>query len=797
MLANLKNLVDFRISQTNLSGKIPDFIGNWTNLQKLHIQGTNMVGPIPSTISRLTNLIDLRISDMNGSTNAVPDLSTMVNMSFLILRNCNISGKLPDNLGRMLNLTVLDLSFNKFTGEIPQSFQRLNNINYMYLTRNFLTGTVPGWMLSRRKDIDLSYNNLTWVDTLSSSSCQQETVNLLGSSYTESDLGKATPCFTNSACPHHKNYYLHINCGGDKVSVGDNTYLDDRDLGSSSRYYVSSENNWAFSSTGNFLDNEMVPDSYIESNTSILSMPDAKLYMQARISPISLTYYGLCLGNGNYTVRLHFAEIRITDGESFTSLGRRIFDVYIQGKLVMKDFNIKDKAQGSNKAIVQNYSSVPVENNTLEIRLYWAGKGTTSLPHKVFYGPLISAISVEPEFKPPGGEKAVKIVVGILSSMLFLIIMILGILWWKGFLGRKYQDLRDLDLLTASFTLRQMKAATKNFNAANKICEGGFGPVYKGLLPDGTVIAVKMLSSKSRQGNREFFNEIGMISAMQHPNLVKLLGCCVEGIQLLLVYEFMENNSLARALFGPTEYQLNLDWPTRKKICLGIARGLAYLHGESRLKIVHRDIKPTNVLLDKDLNPKISDFGLARLNDDENTHISTRIAGTVGYMAPEYATRGYLTDKADVYSFGVVILEVVSGKSNSNWRPTEDCFFLLDWAHVLLKRGQLKELIDPRLGMEFNEKEAIRMIKIVFLCTSASPVDRPSMSVVLSMLEGKTQVPDTTNLNLSTHYSNYSSSNLSEKSFSHSAKSLPVDFPHTYPTVTDSDVSLQSNVSMS
>ncbi|RWW72962.1 hypothetical protein BHE74_00019204, partial [Ensete ventricosum] len=178
------------------------------------------------------------------------------------------------------------------------------------------------------------------------------------------------------------------------------------------------------------------------------------------------------------------------------------------------------------------------------------------------------------------------------------------------------------------FSYKQIKAATKNFDIANKLGEGGFGPVYKGVLPDGTLIAVKQLSSKSKQGNREFINEIGMISALQHPNLVKLYGCCIEGNQLLLIYEYMENNSLAAALFGPEQNRLRLDWKTRCNICLGVARGLAYLHEESRLKIVHRDIKATNILLDKNFNAKISDFGLAKLDEEENTHISTRIAGT-------------------------------------------------------------------------------------------------------------------------------------------------------------------------
>ncbi|CAA7402423.1 unnamed protein product [Spirodela intermedia] len=305
---------------------------------------------------------------------------------------------------------------------------------------------------------------------------------------------------------------------------------------------------------------------------------------------------------------------------------------------------------------------------------------------------------------------------------------------------RSFLIISGLELPTGSFSLRQIKAATGNFDPENKIGEGGFGPVYKGVLPDGSMIAVKQLSSKSKQGNREFVTEIGMISALQHPNLVKLFGCCIEGNQLLLIYEYMENNSLARALFGPEGLRLNLDWQTRRKICIGIARGLAYLHEESRLKIVHRDIKTTNVLLDKDLNAKISDFGLAKLDEEENTHISTRIAGTMGYMAPEYAMRGYLTYKADVYSFGVVALEIVSGKSNAKFLPKDDYIYLLDWACVLQEKGTLLELVDPALGTNFSIEEAQQMLNLALLCTNQSPTLRPAMSTVVAMLEGHTPV---------------------------------------------------------
>uniref|UniRef100_A0A5B7C9D3 non-specific serine/threonine protein kinase n=1 Tax=Davidia involucrata TaxID=16924 RepID=A0A5B7C9D3_DAVIN len=421
-----------------------------------------------------------------------------------------------------------------------------------------------------------------------------------------------------------------------------------------------------------------------------------------------------------------------------------MFDVYIQDELVLKDFDIEHKAPGVDKAVIQKFYTT-VKNTTLEIRFHWAGKGTTAVPSRGTYGALISAISVEANFKPPSDrKKKIFIVVGAVASVC-LIFTILGFVWWKGCLESntsREQDIRGLDLQIGLFTFRQIKAATNNFDDANKIGEGGFGSVYKGILLDGTVIAVKQLSSKSKQGNREFVNEIGMISGLQHPNLVRLYGCCVERNHLLLVYEYMENNSLARALFGPEKWQLKLDWPTRLRICIGIAKGLAFLHEESTLKVVHRDIKATNVLLDRDLNPKISDFGLAKLDEEENTHISTRVAGTIGYMAPEYALWGYLTYKADVYSFGVVALEIVAGRNNMKFRPDENYVCLLDWALVLQQKGNLMELVDPNLASDFNEEEAIRMIKIALLCTNPSPALRPTMSAVVSMLEGQINIHD-------------------------------------------------------
>ncbi|XP_034678461.1 probable LRR receptor-like serine/threonine-protein kinase At1g53440 [Vitis riparia] len=738
---NLKNLIDFRIDGNNLSGKIPDWIGNWTKLEKLSLQGTSMDGPIPSIISQFKNLTELLISDLSGPTTSFPNLTDMNNLKILVMRNCSITGEIPEDIGNIESLKLLDLSFNRLSGTIPKSFKQekkdKTKLDFMFLTNNSLTGEVPSWIrLDTENKIDLSYNNFTGPHL---DSCEYP-VNLV-SSYASSArnmtwcLQKDLPCSGKA-----EHYSLYINCGGENTTLKGKTYEKDDGIEGASQFSIDSTNKWAYSSTGAFIGH--TDNSYLAKTTFCLNSEDAVIYQTARLAPISLKYYGLCLRKGSYKVRLYFAEIMFSNDQTFDSLGKRLFDVSIQGNVVLRDFNIMEEAEGASKGIYRDFDA-SVDGSTLEIHLYWTGKGTNSIPNRGVYGPLISAIAVTPNYDTSKPGRSIGDIIGIVITSCVVLILILVVLRMKGYLGGKDledRELRELQMQTGYFSLRQIEAATNNFDSANKIGEGGFGPVYKGVLSDGSVIAVKQLSSKSKQGNREFVNEIGMISALQHPNLVKLYGCCIEGNQLLLIYEYLENNSLARALFGRDEQRLNLDWPTRKKICLGIARGLAYLHEESRLKIVHRDIKATNVLLDKNLNAKISDFGLAKLDEDENTHISTRIAGTIGYMAPEYAMRGYLTDKADVYSFGVVALEIVSGKSNTNYRPKEEFVYLLDWAYVLHGQGKLLELVDPNLGSNYSEEEVMRMLNLALLCTNQSPTLRPSMSSVVSMLDGQIAV---------------------------------------------------------
>ncbi|XWS12675.1 hypothetical protein CRYUN_Cryun37aG0110600 [Craigia yunnanensis] len=283
------------------------------------------------------------------------------------------------------------------------------------------------------------------------------------------------------------------------------------------------------------------------------------------------------------------------------------------------------------------------------------------------------------------------------------------------------------------FSYNQLRSATDDFHSSNKIGRGGFGTVYKGVLKDGTEVAVKTLAAQSKQGVREFLTEINTISNVKHPNLVQLIGCCVQGTNRTLIYEYVENKSLDKVLLDQRSTNFKLDWSKRSVICIGIARGLAFIHEELVPHIVHRDIKSSNILLDKDFNPKIGDFGLAKLFPDNITHISTRIAGTTGYLAPEYALGGQLTMKADVYSFGVLVLEIISGRSSSkaNWGGMEK--FLLEWAWQLYEEGKLIDLVDPELG-EFPKEEVLRYMKVAFFCTQAAANRRPLMSQVIEML---------------------------------------------------------------
>ncbi|KAJ9182861.1 hypothetical protein P3X46_006808 [Hevea brasiliensis] len=322
------------------------------------------------------------------------------------------------------------------------------------------------------------------------------------------------------------------------------------------------------------------------------------------------------------------------------------------------------------------------------------------------------------------------------------------------------------------FDLVIVKNATNNFSRNNKLGEGGFGPVFKGTLLDGQEIAVKRLSETSRQGREEFKNEVKLIAKLQHRNLVKLLGCCIEGEEKLLIYEYMPNKSLDFFTFDKTRWKL-LDWHRRFHIIEGIARGLLYLHQDSRLRIIHRDLKVSNILLDSDMNPKISDFGLARTFGREQSPTNTnRVVGTYGYMPPEYAINGLFSVKSDVFNFGVIILEIVSGKRNRGFSLGGLGHNLLGYAWRLWVKGRPLELIDKSLYDSCGPSQVLRCIHVGLLCVQQLPEDRPNTSTVVLMLVSDTFLPQPKQPGFCTERNPYEAESSSRKESNYSGNEI-------------------------
>ncbi|XP_057850319.1 probable receptor-like protein kinase At1g11050 [Cryptomeria japonica] len=297
------------------------------------------------------------------------------------------------------------------------------------------------------------------------------------------------------------------------------------------------------------------------------------------------------------------------------------------------------------------------------------------------------------------------------------------------------------------FKIDEIKAATDNFSRRNLIGQGGFGTVYKGTLPDGQIIAVKRIQNCSAEGDADFANEVEIINNIKHRNLVVLRGCCVAsddvvGHQRFLIYDFMPNGSLDDHVFG-RDSKAPLTWPQRKNIVLGTAKGLAYLHYGVQPAIFHRDIKATNILLDADLNAYVSDFGLARLSVEGESHLTTRVAGTHGYLAPEYALYGQLTEKSDVYSFGVVLLEIMSGRRalDTSVENASD-YLVTDWAWNLVKAGKAIKVVDQEMRESGPASIMERFVLVGIMCAHVMVAFRPTIVEVLKILEGDIEIPE-------------------------------------------------------
>nr|APU94849.1 leucine-rich repeat receptor-like protein kinase [Pohlia nutans] len=343
-------------------------------------------------------------------------------------------------------------------------------------------------------------------------------------------------------------------------------------------------------------------------------------------------------------------------------------------------------------------------------------------------------------------RRKITIIAAVISvlAVVFILLLVVGAILYKNRRYKLYLQLEvqkkfeEFDVKPTIFSYNELRTATQDFHEDMKLGQGSYGAVYKGVLPNGNAVAVKQLYARATQGMDEFLNEVILITGMKHRNLVNLKGCCVRDNQRLLVYEYVDNFDVNQILLERGSRRKVVNWPTRLKICLGIAQGLQYLHALAHPRVIHRDIKASNVLLDKNLTPKIADFGLVLLFPDEETHIMTvHVAGTKGYLAPEYASYGQLSDKVDVFSFGVLCLEIISGRRNIDETKPQDQVYLAQWAWQLHEEGKLIELVDSTLQLTDEEtvRDVQRVIDMCLMCIQTGAEKRPTMATIVSILQ--------------------------------------------------------------
>ncbi|XP_009108599.1 cysteine-rich receptor-like protein kinase 5 [Brassica rapa] len=383
---------------------------------------------------------------------------------------------------------------------------------------------------------------------------------------------------------------------------------------------------------------------------------------------------------------------------------------------------------------------VPSCNSRYELYPFYNETFVTSLSPPVNSPPLVSG----PPLPPGKGRDWTVIILAICVPFSVFVLFLVAVISYR--VTKRVKKTYDTtaaddegeDITTAGslqFDFKVIEAATDKFLISNKLGQGGFGKVYKGTLPNGLQVAVKRLSKTSGQGEKEFKNEVVLVEKLQHRNLVKLLGFCLEREEKILVYEFVSNKSLDYFLFDSSK-QSQLDWNTRYKIIGGIARGILYLHQDSRLTIIHRDLKAGNILLDADMNPKVADFGMARIFEMDQTEANTRrVVGTYGYMSPEYAMYGQFSMKSDVYSFGVLVLEIISGRKNSSlYQMDGSVCNLVTYTWRLWSKGSPLDLVDMSFGNNYQRNEIRRCIHIALLCVQEDTGDRPTMAEIVQML---------------------------------------------------------------
>ncbi|KAM7260425.1 hypothetical protein ACFE04_016166 [Oxalis oulophora] len=789
-IVNLNNLTILELYSNKLNGSIPTDIGKLSKLRKLQLHINNLSGPLPLSLMNCTKLsmLNLRVNNLVGRLSDF-DFSTLIQLDTLDLGDNNFTGDLPKSLYKCKMLTALRLATNKLEGEIAMDILELENLVFLSLSNNTLTNIIGAIkILSRLKNLSTLVISKNFFNE-----SMPDDKNLV-----ESDGFQNLQILGLGGCQFIGNVpaWLVKLKNLEVVDLSVNRFIGRIPtwLGKlTNLFYIDLSNNLLSGE----IPKELMRLIALSSNKA-RSIHRTFLELPVFVKPNNATNQqynqlanlppAIYLRNNNIAGRIpveigqlkFIIQLDLSNNHLFGEIPDQLSNLTNLEILILSGNNLSGEIPASLKGL-HFLSSFSVANNNLHGQIPTGGQFDT-FPASSFEGnPGLCGSVVQRSCPNKSGPsypsaahrkdeyKRIKLVIGLVISICFGIGLIITILALCILAKRKIiprgdtdKDKMELDAISSNthyrahqmdknsklvilfssttseineLTISELFKATRNFNQANIIGCGGFGLVYKAILPDGKKLAVKKLSGDMGMVEREFKAEVEALSTAQHENLVSLLGYCVHEGFHLLIYPFMENGSLDYWLHEKPDGGSQLDWPTRLNIARGTSCGLAYLHDICEPHIVHRDIKSSNILLTDRFEARVADFGLSRLILPYQTHVTTELVGTLGYIPPEYGQAWVATFRGDVYSFGVVMLELLSGKRPMEIFKAKMSRELVGWVQQMRSEGKQGEIFDPVLRGKGFDEEMIEALDVACLCVNENPFKRPNIKEVVDWLK--------------------------------------------------------------
>lgn len=769
-LLECRNLVFLDLSKNNLGSEIPPILGRFTQLQVLVLHRNSFnAGLNSSGILRLPNLQRLDLSYNNFSGPLPVKISSLVNLQFLDFAYNQFSGKIPAEYGSLNQLLALDISFNRLTGSIPPSLGKLTSLLWLMLANNSLTGEIPPELgnCSSLLWLNLANNNLRGrlpaeVTNMGSNPMPTFLANRRGKLVPGSGECLAMRRWIPENYPPFSFVYSLLtrkSCRSiwDRILKGYGLFPICNPGSKVQTLQISGY----LQLTGNQLSGEIPPAIGMMKNFSMLHFADNNFYgaLPAEIEKLSLVFLNVSRNNFSGTIPMQIGNLKcLQDLDLSLNNFSGIFPTSLNELGELNKFNV------SFNPLISGVIPSTGQLSTFEKDCY--------LGNPLLVLPSFIKSSTRSSPKAEASHRRVrvaKVATSLVITILVLVVLICGVFSFllfnstknpsentSGYLLKEIKWRHDCSSCSSSssspwisdaikvirldktaFTHSDILKATGNFSEDRVIGRGGYATVYKGVLPDGRVVAVKKLQRGGMEGEREFRAEMEVLTQhgvnWPHPNLVNLYGWCLDGADKLLVYEFMEGGTLEDFISDRTR----LTWKNRVEIAINVARALVFLHHECYPSIVHRDVKASNVLLDRDGKARVTDFGLARVVDAGETHVTTTVAGTIGYVAPEYSQTWQATTKGDVYSFGILAMELATGRRAVD--DGEEC--LLEWARRIMEKNKELGLGNSAIpgivvgpGKNEGASEMGELLGIGSKCTAEVPQARPNMKEVLSML---------------------------------------------------------------